>query len=68
MESNALQEVWKWKEEVGESLMNLTIPEKLERIRERARTRLASRKHVITAPEINLPPSVQSQHSTESGC
>jgi hypothetical protein len=45
----SLVEVWKWKEEVSESLMNLTIKERLERIRERARKRRTSKKNVITA-------------------
>jgi len=45
----SLVEVWKWKEDVSESLMNLTIKERLERIRERARKRLASKKDVIPA-------------------
>jgi hypothetical protein len=43
----SLIEVWKWKEEVSESLINLTIKERLEKIRESAKKRLASPKNVI---------------------
>jgi hypothetical protein len=39
----SLKEVWKWKEEVSDSLINLTVKEKLEKIRESTRKRLASR-------------------------
>ena len=44
----SLIEVWKWKEEVSESLLNLTIEERLAMLRKSRKKRLALRKKVTT--------------------
>lgn len=58
----SLVEVWTWKEEVSKSLIDLPLKERLERIRERAKIRLASKKHVLQAHRTS--PTIAPAHRT----
>jgi len=62
----SLIEVWKWKEEVGESLLHLTIKERLEIIRGNARKRPASKKKGIRVYQTSdgIADSVSNSEST----